>query len=102
MMFTTLVAVQLLHAFNVRAEGPGVRVVGFGGNPTLLIAALVPVLLQLGVVYTSLGNRLFSTVPIDAIEWLVIMGLTVASFLVVAAAERFVKKRKSVVAGAKA
>ena len=102
LMFTTLVAVQLLHAFNVRAEGPGVRVVGFGGNPTLLIAALVPVLLQLGVVYTSLGNRLFSTVPIDAIEWLVIMGLTVASFLVVAAAERFVEKRKSVVAGAKA
>ena len=102
LMFTTLVAVQLLHAFNVRAEGPGVRVVGFGGNRTLLIAVLVPVVLQVGVVYTSLGNRLFSTVPIDAIEWLVIMGLTVASFLVVAAAERFIEKRRSVTSGGKA
>ncbi len=94
LMFTTLVTVQLLHAFNVRAEGPGVRVVGFGGNRTLLIAVLVPVILQLGVVYTSFGNQLFSTVPIDAIEWLVIIGLTVASFLVVAAAERLIQKRR--------
>jgi Ca2+-transporting ATPase len=98
LMFTTLVAVQLLHAFNVRAEGPGVRVVGFGGNPTLLIAVLVPVVLQLGVVYTSFGNRLFSTVPIDAIEWLVIVALTVVSFLVVAAAERFLEKRRRAIA----
>jgi Ca2+-transporting ATPase len=94
LMFTTLVAVQLLHAFNVRAEGPGVRVVGFGGNRTLLVAALVPVVLQLGVVYTSFGNQLFSTVPIDAFEWLVIVGVTVASFLVVAAAERLIEKRR--------
>jgi len=94
LMFTTLVAVQLLHAFNVRAEGPGVRAVGFGGNPTLLIAALVPVILQLGVVYTSIGNELFATVPIDAIEWAVIVGMTIASFLVVAAAERFIEKRR--------
>ncbi len=93
LMFTTLVAVQLLHAFNVRAEGPGVWKVGFGGNPTLLIAVLVPVILQLGVVYTSFGNELFSTVPIDAIEWLVIAALSVASFLAVAVAERFVEKR---------
>jgi Ca2+-transporting ATPase len=93
LMFTTLVVVQLLHAFNVRAEGPGVWKVGFGGNPTLLVAVLVPVVLQLGVVYTSFGNELFSTVPIDAIEWLVIAALSVASFLVVAVAERLVEKR---------
>ncbi|MGZ8755021.1 MAG: cation-translocating P-type ATPase [Acidimicrobiia bacterium] len=98
LMFTTLVAVQLLHAFNVRAEGPGVRAVGFGGNPTLLIAVLAPVVLQLGVVYTPIGNRLFSTVPIDAIEWLVIAGFTFASFLVVAAAERLVERRRSAAA----
>ncbi len=94
MMFTTLVTVQMLHGFNVRAEGPGVRVVGFGGNRTLLIAALVPVILQFGVVYTSLGNQLFSTVPIDAMEWLVIIGLTVGSFLVVAATERLIQKSR--------
>jgi Ca2+-transporting ATPase len=93
LMFTTLVAVQLLHAFNVRAEGPGVREVGFGGNPTLLIAVLVPVILQLGVVYTPVGNQLFSTVPLDAVEWLVVAGLSIASFLVVAVAERFVEQR---------
>jgi Ca2+-transporting ATPase len=98
LMFTTLVAVQLLHAFNVRAEGPGVRMVGFGGNPTLLIAVLVPVVLQLGVVYTPIGNRLFSTVPIDAIEWLVVAGFTFASFLVVAAAERLLERRRSAAA----
>ena len=95
LMFTTLVAVQLLHAFNVRAEGPGVRMVGFGGNPTLLIAAVVPFFLQVGVVYTRLGNELFATVPIDLIEWIVIAGMTVASFLVVAAAERFIEKRRN-------
>ena len=94
LMFTTLVAVQLLHAFNVRAEGPGFRVVGFGGNRTLLIAVLIPVILQLVVVYTSFGNQLFSTVPVDAIDWLVIAGFTVASFLVVAAAERLIEQRR--------
>ena len=99
LMFTTLVAVQLLHAFNVRAEGPGVREVGFGGNPTLLIAVLVPVVLQLGVVYTTFGNELFSTVPIDAIEWAVIAGVSIVSFLAVAGAERFIERRRSVGAG---
>ena len=101
LMFTTLVAVQLLHAFNVRAEGPGVWKVGFGGNPTLLAAVAVPVFLQLGVVYTPFGNQLFSTVPIDPIEWAVIVGFAVASFLVVAASERFIEQRRlSVEAGA--
>jgi len=94
LMFTTLVAVQLLHAFNVRAEGPGVLKVGFGGNRTLLVAAVVPVFLQLGVVYTPFGNQLFATVPIDPIEWVVIVGLAIASFLVVAVAERFIEQRR--------
>jgi hypothetical protein len=62
----------------------------------LLIAVLVPVILQLGVVYTPAGNELFSTVPIDAIEWLVIAGLSIASFLVVAVAERFIERRRHV------
>ncbi len=94
MVFTTLVVVQLFHAFNVRAEGPGVWKVGFGGNRTLLVAALIPVGLQLGIVYLPLGNRLFSTVAIRPVEWLVILGLGVVSFLAVSAFEHVVEKRR--------
>jgi len=95
LMFCTLVAVQLLHAYNVRAEGPGVWKMGVLGNRTLLVATLVPVLLQLGVVYTPIGNRLFSTLPVDAVDWLIITALAVVSFIMVAVAERFIEQRRS-------
>ncbi len=82
-VFTTLVLVQLAHAFNVHAaEGSGWRH-GFRDNPTLLWGALGSLALHLLVIYTPLGQTLFDTTAIGVEEWLLIAGLTVASFAVV-------------------
>ncbi len=87
-VFTTLVLVQLAHAFNVHAaEASGWRH-GFRGNPTLLWGAIGSLALHLLVIYTSLGQTLFDTTAIGLEEWLLIAALTVASFAVVDVVKR--------------
>ena len=78
MIFTTLVVVQILHSFNVRAPGAG-------RNRSLQLSALVSLALQLAVVYTPVGNVLFDTEPLGPAQWAWIAGLSGASFLVVRA-----------------
>ncbi len=81
--FSALVGVQMLHTFNVRAQGTSVWKIGFFGNRLLLVAVTLSLLLQLAVVYTPVGNALFDTVPIDVIDWAVILVLNVVPFLIV-------------------
>lgn len=81
--FSTLVGVQMLHVFNVRAQGTSVWQRGFFDNRLLLIAITLSLLLQLGVVYLPIGNQLFDTVPIDLIDWVAILVLNIVPFLTI-------------------
>ncbi len=62
---SVLVLAQLLHVYNVRAQGTSVWKLGFGGNRVLSIGVLASLALHLLVVYTPLGQRLFETVAVD-------------------------------------
>lgn len=81
--FTTLVVAQLLHIFNVRAQGTTAFEVGFTSNRLLLWGVAGSFLLQLLVIYTPFGNTLFEVQPIAAVDWIVIAVLTVVPFLVI-------------------
>ncbi len=81
--FSALVGVQMLHVFNVRAQGTSVWKRGFFDNRLLLVAITLSLLLQLGVVYLPIGNTLFATVPIDVVDWIVILVLQIVPFLIV-------------------
>ncbi len=79
-VFTTLVTGQLLHSLNVHAaEASGWRH-GLAGNRMLLFGALGSLALHLAVVYTPVGQTLFSTAPLGVQEWLLVAALSLASF----------------------
>lgn len=71
--FTMMAISQLLHTLNVRRETR----FGFGRsllqNKILIGALLLSAALQLLAVYTPFMNHIFQTVPLGAIEWLLIL-----------------------------
>ena len=80
MVFTTLVAVQLAHAFSMRSRATGKWRGGPGRNRLLVLGVLVSLGLQMLVVYLPLGQTLFDTEGLPLVVWAVLFGLTIASF----------------------
>jgi Ca2+-transporting ATPase len=94
MVFTTLVAVQLVHAYAVRARHTGLPHRGPGRNRLLALGALTSFILHLLVVYVPLGQTLFDTEPLPAAAWPLIAALTAASFTVVSLANWWLARRR--------
>ena len=72
MAFTTLAFAQLVHAFNNRSTRKSLFKIGIFTNIYLVWGAIISVLLQLLVVQTDLGNIIFKTEKLMAMEWLYI------------------------------
>ena len=81
-VFTTLVLVQMLHIFNVRAERTPVWRRPVFDNPWVVFAVAVSIVLQLAVVYLPVGNTLFDVVPLGWEVWPPMIGLAVATFVI--------------------
>ena len=88
---TALVLGQLLHIYNVRAQGTSAFRMGFGGNKLLTAGVLGSLILQFLLVYTPIGQRLFETVAIDALDWGVALLSAVGPFLVIDRIKRWVQ-----------
>lgn len=91
--FTTLVLTQLLHVWNVRALTAGPFRTPLAGNRLLLWGVAGSFILHIAVLYTPLGQRLFETSPLGAVEWLVAIGGAVGSFVTVWAARALIRVR---------
>lgn len=75
MVFTVLTFLQVGQALAVRSYRGSLFSVPAFSNPPLLLALLLTVLLQLGAIYTPIGNQLLHTVPLSAID----IGICVAA-----------------------
>ena len=90
--FTTLVMAQLIHVFDCRSE----RSI-FARNPFenkyLVWAVISSLVMVLAVIYSPVLQPIFHTVPILAIDWLLILGLSaIPTFLL--AGTFFARKTK--------
>jgi Ca2+-transporting ATPase len=94
MVFTTLVAVQLAHAYAVRARHTGLPHRGPGRNRLLALGVLASFALHLAVVYLPIGQTLFDTEPLPAGAWPLVVALTAASFAMVNLANRWLALRR--------
>lgn len=88
MVFTTLVLVQLVHAYEVRA-----RVAGHP-NPLLLWSLAGSALLQAAVVYLPIGQRLFETEPLGIAALASSVGLAAVGGIARAMIERRSRHRR--------
>jgi len=65
MIFTTLTLAQMGNALALRAHKDSVFRVGVFSNRLMVLAIVMTVVLQLLLLYTSLGQRFFSTVALS-------------------------------------
>lgn len=76
-LFTTLVLAQLFHTFNSRSETKSALRVGLFSSTPLLAALGASFLLQLAVIYIPFLRPLFHTEPINIVNWLLILTLSI-------------------------
>jgi Ca2+-transporting ATPase len=94
MIFTSLVAVQLAHAYSVRSRSTG-HLRGAGRNRMLAIGVVVSAALHLGVVYLPVGNKLFDTTAIPAGGWPIVLAVGVLSFVTVNATNAWASRKRA-------
>ncbi|MFI8706437.1 calcium-translocating P-type ATPase, SERCA-type [Bacillus sp. NPDC077411] len=81
--FATLVLAQLIHVFDCRSEHSVFHRNPFG-NMYLVGAVIISILLMLVVIYYPPLQPIFSTMPIQARDWLLVVGLSsIPTFLLV-------------------
>jgi len=83
MVFTSLTLLQLGTAVAVRSEHRSSLRLEWRGNRFLGVALLATLAAQAGVVFFGPANRLFHTEPLDAVEVLVVLLASSATFLAV-------------------
>ncbi len=82
MAFTTLVLVQLLHAFSCRHERYSVFQIGVMTNRALVAAVMLSALLQAGILLSPWGQEIFKVVPLRTDEWWLMVGCGLLPFVV--------------------
>lgn len=73
MAFTTLVFTQLFHVFDCRSERYSPFALGFFGNKYLILAVLLSVAMQMGVIYLPFFQGVFKTTALNGFHWLIIL-----------------------------
>lgn len=74
--FVTLITFELFHAFNARRLHTTIFDRDFFSNKYLFVAVFCSFILTLFVVYSNLGQSIFSTVSLNLMDWLVIFGVS--------------------------
>lgn len=79
-IFTILTMGQLFHSLSLRSQRESVFRLGFLGNPTLVGTFTITLILQLGLIYLPLGQRIFNTQVMPVAHLLIILGLSTGVF----------------------
>jgi sodium/potassium-transporting ATPase subunit alpha len=69
---TSIIMMQIVNVFLCRSRHRSIFSQGIMGNPLVLWGVLLEIILILFIDYTSLGNAIFGTMPIDGEVWLFI------------------------------
>ena len=83
MIFTTLTLAQMGNALALRAHKESVFSIGIFSNRLMVLAIALTIALQLALLYTSLGQRFFSTVPLSAENLAIGFGASLLVFVAV-------------------
>lgn len=81
MAFAVLALSQLVHAFNVRSEHSLFKI-GFLSNRHMVCACSLSLSLMLAVLFVPFLRDAFRVVPMSALEWAVVAGLSAVPLLV--------------------
>lgn len=92
MVFTTLVLVELVNAFNCRSDYHSLFTTGLFGNHFLNLAVLLSLLMMVAVIEWPPLGRLFHTAPLGWHDWLLAALLSLSVLPVVEAAKWWLRR----------
>ena len=95
LLFTTLIFAQLALALGVRSEDNSLLEIGLLSNRSMLGAILLTIVLQLGVIYIPVFQRVFRTAPLSWQELAIALGVSVAVWVVTEVVKIFIRRRRS-------
>jgi Ca2+-transporting ATPase len=91
--FTALIVSELLRAYTVRSERLSVFRIGLFSNSWMQLAAGSSLLLLLAVIYIPFFDPIFSTIALDAQDWLVLLPFAFASSVAAELLKWFLRRR---------
>lgn len=95
MAFATIVMFEFVNAFNCRSERESLFNVGFLKNKWLLVAVAASVLIQAAVIYVPPLATAFGTVPLDPIDWAIVVLVSLSVFVAVELFKLVERRRKN-------
>ena len=91
MAFTTLVMLEMFAVMSVRSFVSFSRINPFS-NKWLTLGILVSVIIQILVIYVVPLRRVFGTVPLNTIDWLIIITVAFLGFVFMEFGKKFIKE----------
>ena len=79
----TIVMIEIFYLFNCRSLTKSFLRVGFFSNKLIFLGVGVMILLQIAFTYTPVMNEIFQSKPIEIESWLKIVGVSIATFLII-------------------
>ncbi|MFP4403658.1 MAG: cation-translocating P-type ATPase [Candidatus Woesearchaeota archaeon] len=71
--FATIIMFELMHALNVRSLHSSIFNKNFFSNPYIFLSIAISFSLMMSVIYTSIGQSIFGTVPLPFSYWVIIL-----------------------------
>lgn len=81
MVLTTMAVFQWFRVWNARSEDESIFRINLFSNKFLMGATVLVILLQLGAIYLPFMQTILRTVPLTAIEWAVIITISLSVFV---------------------
>ncbi len=81
--FTTVVMFQMFYVLSSRSFRHTLFSIGPLKNRKLLAAVIISVLLQVAVIYIPPVSAIFRTVPLDLMDWVIIMAVSSSVFIII-------------------
>lgn len=98
-IFTALSVDSLLFAYSIRSMRTSLFRMNPFSNKWMLPAIIIGLCIQLSVVYIPFLQKLFSTIPLGLMDWVIIMGLALVKITAIELTkEWFIIRRKKVAA----
>ena len=92
MAFATLSISQLVHAFNLKTEN-SIFSINLFNNPYLIGSLIIGIFLQVAVIMVPTFSNIFKVVPLNSIQWLVVIVLCIMPIVIVEIEKLLTRKK---------
>ena len=79
----TIVMIEIFYLFNCRSLTRSILRSGFFSNKLIFVGIAIMILLQLAFTYAPFMNEIFQSKPIEIDSWLKIIGVSLATFIII-------------------